>query len=373
MKKSLLHTPDGVRDIYGREYARKIWVEKTIREHFNLYGYEDIQTPTFEFFDIFSKEVGTTPSKDLFKLIDGEGNTMVLRPDFTPGVTRCVAKYYKNPDEPLRLCYQGNTYTNTAGWQGKLKEVTEMGVELYGDDSIYAEAEMIALAIESLLASGLKEFQISIGQVEYFKGMCEMAGLDDETELKLRDFISEKNIFGAENLLTDAGVDDESRNRLINITDLFGTVDVLRNARTQADNERSRTAVKRLLALYQLLCDYRVEKYVAFDLGMLSKYNYYTGIIFKCFAYGVGDIILRGGRYDNLLMKFSAPAPAIGFGLVVDDLMAALNRQKTDIPLETNITIYYNEEDFNDALAEARVLRKEGRRVTLKGRFENGE
>ena len=366
MKNSLLHTPEGVRDIYGKEYAKKLWVEDVIRKQIGLYGYEVIQTPTFEFFDVFSREVGTTPSKDLFKLADNEGNTMVLRPDFTPGVTRCVAKYFHNLTEPLRLTYQGNTYTNTVGLQGKRKEVTEMGVELIGDDSIFAEAETIALAIESLLAVGLKEFQISIGQVEYFKGMCQAAGIDDQTELKLRDFISEKNIFGAENLLIEAGVLPKYRSSLINITDFFGSIEILRSAKNQADNERSTKAVTRLLELYEILCQYRVEKYVAFDLGMLSKYNYYTGIIFKCFAYGVGDVILRGGRYDNLLEKFGTKAPAVGFGLVVDDLMAALSRQKAEIPEEVTIKVEYPAENFKDALAEARVLRKEGKKVILK-------
>ena len=365
MKNSLLHTPDGMRDIYGREQTGKLWVEKTIHNQFALYGFEDIQTPTLEFFEVFSREVGITPSNELFKLIDSEGNTMVLRPDFTPGVARCVAKYYNNFDVPLRLCYQGNTYTNTSSLQGKLKEVTEMGVELIGDESIYADAEMIALAIESLLSVGLKEFQISIGQVEYFKGMCEAAGLSDDTELKLRDFISEKNIFGAENLLIEANIEEEYRNRLISMTDLFGSLDILRNANELADNERSRYAVERLTALYEILKSYRVEKYVAFDLGMLSKYNYYTGIIFKCFAYGVGDAILRGGRYDNLLSKFGKPAPAIGFGMVIDDLMSALDRQKVEMPMESTEIIAFTD-NFNDALAEARIMRKEGKKVILR-------
>lgn len=365
MTKNLLHTPEGVRDIYGKEYARKLWVEETIRRQFGLYGYEDIQTPTFEFFDIFSREIGTTPSKDLFKMIDGEGNTIALRPDFTPGVARCAAKYYSGFQGALRFSYLGNTYTNTSSLQGKLKEITEMGAELIGDAGILAEAEMIALAIEALLAAGLKEFQISIGQVEYFKGMCAAAGLSEETELKLRDYISEKNIFGAERLLKDEKVDEESRLRLIQITDLFGTPEVLKKASSGAGNERSEKAIRNLMALYEALCFYRVEKYIAFDLGMLSKYTYYTGIIFKCFAYGVGDVILKGGRYDNLLAKFGKAAPAIGFGLIIDDLMAALIRQKADFPESKITTIHYNDDNFKDALTEARIMRKEGIKVIL--------
>ena len=135
MNRQLLHTPEGVRDIYGREYARKLHVEKTIHQTLNLYGYQDIQTPTFEFFDVFSREIGTTPSRELYKFFDKEGNTLVLRPDFTPSMARCAAKYYMDEDIPIRFCYAGNTFTNTSSLQGKLKEVTQMGAELMGDDS----------------------------------------------------------------------------------------------------------------------------------------------------------------------------------------------------------------------------------------------
>jgi ATP phosphoribosyltransferase regulatory subunit len=340
-------------------------VERIIGKQFSSFGYEEIQTPMFEFFEVFSSEIGTTPSKDLFKFFDGEGNTLVLRPDFTPSMARCAAKYFGKSKEPLRFCYQGNTYANTSSLQGKLKEVTEMGTELIGDDGLAADGEMIALVIESLLAVGLEEFQISIGQVDYFKGMCAQTGISAETEFELREFISGKNILGAEDLLKAAGIPEEHRNQLLQITDLFGTVEVLRKAEAQADNEQSKAAVKRLTSLYHVLCDYRVDKYVAFDLGMLSKYEYYTGIIFKCYAYGVGDVIAKGGRYDNLLAKFGKASPAIGFGIVIDDLMAALERQRVKIPKHDVTIIHYDNDNFEDALAEARVRRKEGNRVVL--------
>ena len=102
MDKKLVHTPEGVRDIYGREYTGKLNAQKLIHEKFSLYGYEDIQTPTFEFFDVFSKEIGTTPSRELYKFFDKEGNTLVLRPDFTPSMARCAA-------ERLTVLYKDGT------------------------------------------------------------------------------------------------------------------------------------------------------------------------------------------------------------------------------------------------------------------------
>ena len=86
-------------------------------------------------------------------------------------------------------------------------------------------------------------------------------------------------------------------------------------------NERSLQAVERLEELYRVLCEYGVERYVSFDLGLLSKYHYYTGVIFKAYTYGVGDAVAKGGRYDNLLKYFGKEAPATGFVIVVDDLL----------------------------------------------------
>lgn len=201
IQERLVHTPEGVRDIYGEEYAKKLAVEHEIHKIFHRYGYQDIQTPSFEFFDVFSREIGTKPSKDLYKFFDKEGNTLVLRPDFTPSIARCAAKYFIDEDRPLRFCYLGNAFSNTSELQGKLKEMTQMGSELIGDGSVQADAEMAAMMIESLLAAGLTEFQISIGQVEYYKGICEEAGLSEEMELELRKYISSKNYFGAEDFL----------------------------------------------------------------------------------------------------------------------------------------------------------------------------
>ena len=366
MSKKLVHTPEGVRDIYGDEKERKTVVERLLLEKIRSYGYRDIQTPTFEFFDVFSKEVGTTPSKELYKFFDKEGNTLVLRPDFTPSVARCAAKYFMDENVPIRLCYQGNPFSNTSNLQGKLKEATQMGAELIGEPSVYADAELIAMTIEALYHAGLSDFQISIGNLEFFKGICEEAGLDEETELELREFISGKNYFGAEELLDRIKAPVKDKEALLKVGDFFGSVDILKAARRAVTNARSGAAIERLDTLYQILCQYGVEKYVSFDLGMLSKYNYYTGIIFKGYTYGVGDAIVKGGRYDNLLAHFGKKAPAIGFVIVVDDLLSAMDRQGTAIAgMEPCSRLYYTEADFAEKLKEVRRMRAEGRHVEL--------
>ncbi len=366
MNNILLHTPEGVRDIYGREYTNKLYIENKLHKIIASYGYEDIQTPTFEFFDVFSKEVGTTPSKELYKFFDKEGNTLVLRPDFTPSIARCAAKYFMEEQVPIRFSYQGNTFTNTSNLQGKLKEVTQMGAELINDTSVEADAEMISLVIAALKSTGLERFQVSIGQVEYFKGLCEEAGLDEETEMDLRACISGKNYFAAQELIQERNVPEPYREILLKAADMFGNMTSLSEAREMVHNARSTAAIERLENLYEVLKLYGVEQYVSFDLGMLSKYNYYTGVIFRAYTYGVGNAVVKGGRYDNLLKHFGKPAPATGFVIVLDDLLEALSRQKVTLPeQESPLQIYYNSSNFAQKLEEVQKMREQGHSVAL--------
>jgi len=366
MNKQLLHTPEGVRDIYGLEYERKLKVEELLHNKIFSYGYRDIQTPSFEFFDVFSNEIGTTPSKELYKFFDKEGNTLVLRSDFTPSVARCAAKYFMDEKKPLRFAYMGNAFSNRSDLQGKLKESTQMGVELVGDASVHADAEVISLVIEALLNTGLQNFQVSVGNARFFKGLCKELGFSTEMEYTLREYISNKNFFGAEEYLINEGVEKDIRNLLLKTNDLIGSVEVLEQAEAIVNNECSLAAVKRLRDLYEVLKVYGIEKYVSFDLGMLNKYQYYTGVIFKVYTYGVGDAIVKGGRYDGLLTQFGKTSPAVGFVILIDDLMQALSRQKISIAeVENRVILLYDKEAFHQALAKAKELRSQNKSVEM--------
>lgn len=365
MGKRLVHTPEGVRDIYGKEYAVKQNIQRLFGDKLHSYGYQDIQTPTFEFFDVFSREIGTTPSKELYKFFDKEGNTLVLRPDFTPSIARCAAKYFMDETIPLRFCYSGNNFINTNNLQGKLKETTQMGAELIGDGSPEADAEMIAMLVEALLNSGLQDFQVSVGQIDYFKGLCANASLDEETELALREFISNRNEFGAHELLAGKNIPEKSIKALLGVNSLFGSYEILEKALEYADNPRSQRAIERLKQVYELLKIYGVEKYISFDLAMVSKYNYYTGVIFSAYTYQAGSAIAKGGRYDSLLKQFGKSAPATGFVVIIDDLVSALTRQKLCPELENKNLLLVYSADFGEAVAKAREYREQGYHTVL--------
>lgn len=326
----LLHTPEGVRDIYNGDYIKKLDTEEKIRSIFLGYGYKDIQTPTIEYMRLFNSDIGTTPGKDLYKMEDRNGDTIVLRPDFTPAIARCAAKYFMEDDNTLRLTYKGNTFSQTSKLQGKLQETTQMGVEVIGDGSIEADAEVIKLAIEALKSSGLKKFQITISNIAYFQGLCDELGLSDDVESNLRDLITDKNFFGAKQYLSECGVDEKTINQIVQLDYLIGGVNVLDEALLLVHNEESKAAIVRLQTLNDMLVKEGYAEYLSYDLSMLNKYTYYTGVVFRAYTYGVGDAIVKGGRYDKLLAQFGKDAPSIGFVIIIDDLLTAIAASETE-------------------------------------------
>ncbi len=362
----ILHTPEGVRDIYSRECEQKLALQDRLHAVIRSYGYRDIETPTFEFFDVFSKEIGTIPSAELYKFFDREGNTLVLRPDFTPPVARAASKYFLNNNMPVRLTYLGQAFVNNSSYQGRLKETTQIGGELMGEDSVDADAEIVALAVQMMLASGLKEFQITLGHAGFFHALAKEAGFDAPVVAELKELITSKNTFGVDKLVSEQTVGEPLAKAFTALTGLFGTEEMLARAEALTDNPQALSAVARLREVWETLKLYGVEKYVSFDLGMLSRYMYYTGIIFRGYTYGIGDAVIKGGRYDDLLGYFGQDAPAVGFVVVVDQLLSALSRQKAvQETAADRCMIFYDKAHQAEAVQRASGLRASGKNAEL--------
>ena len=351
MKKDLLHTPEGVRDIYSTECVEKKIIENKLHDVCRLYGYNDIQTPSIEYFDVFSKERGSVPSNEMFKLFDRYGNTLVLRPDMTPSIARAAAKYFEDHILPIKLCYVSNTFINVSKYyQGRLKENTVIGAELIDDASIDADYEIICMVIDCMKNAGLTEFQVELGNVAFFNGLLKDAGIKGDTYEELLNLINEKNYIGVEEILTNLNIDKNTAKVLLELPQLFGQAEVLDKARSLTNIPECIEAVDRLTNLYELLKINGYDKYVSFDLGELSNHTYYTGIIFHAFTFGTGEPIASGGRYDKLLGQFGCDKASIGFSLIIDRLMAAINRQNIEIEVEySGVLLVYSEDKLQDA------------------------
>ena len=359
------HTPEGVRDIYGRECKEKLQIQERLLENLHAYGYQDIQPPTYEYMDVFHEEVGTTSGQELHKFIDREGNILALRPDMTPSIARVVATHFAEEEVPVRLCYLGNTFINHLSYQGRLKENTQLGAELIGDASFTADAEMIAMVGSGLQKVGLQEFQISIGHVDFIQSLLHSTGLEKEVLLEIRQLIGNRNFFGVAEVLRKYHVTDQIREAFAGLSELTGGVEILERAYSLAPTVQAQEAVERLRKIYEVLTQYDVQRFITFDLSMSGTYGYYSGIIFRAYTYGTGDAIVRGGRYDQLLEKFGKKLPSIGFAIYINELLSALHGQKIHVRIPSVILLVYVAEDLPKAIALATEMRSKGEAVQL--------
>ena len=328
-----IHTPEGVRDIFGIECDRKRYIERTLEKLLRSYGYQSIETPLFEYLDVFGKEVGTTSYRDLYKFFDRDGETLALRPDFTPSVARAAATFFSEEDMPLRFCYSGNVFVNSTALQGRLRQSTQMGAELLNDDRAEADAEILALVVALMRQAGLTDFQITVGHVLYVQALCELARIDTDTREQLFALLASQNRYGARELIDRAEIPEPLKQVFLRLPELYGDADVLEEALCLAPDEASGSAVRRLLRIRELLTHYGCEAYVMYDLGMVTEFRYYTGVTFQAYTYGSGEPLVSGGRYDHLVGRFGKDAPAIGFTMRIDALLQTIARQRIHVPI----------------------------------------
>lgn len=323
-KKTIL--PIGVQDYLPEECFIKTVLEQKIAETLLASGYKKIEPPDFEYLDTFNY-LNSKPEK-VFKFMDFDGRILALRADPTLQISRIAAT--KLPQGINRLFYILNSYefSNVQTQTSRTREFAQAGVELIGAKGSVADAEVLAMAVECLLACGLDNFKIDIGQVDYFLGIINSCGLDEETIEKVRERINNKDLVGVKNILQTKNLPDNVLQNILMIPKLFGGAEVLQIAQEISDNPQSDNALKNIQEIFELLNAYGYSKYISIDLGMLPHLSYYSGIIFRGMTDGVGAAILEGGRYDKLSAYFGADNPSVGFSIGIKRLMTAIERTK---------------------------------------------
>lgn len=343
MAKWKIHTPSGVCDILPDECAWKKEIESTVWSVFASMGYKEVELPTFEYYDVFAYSGGQINQESMFKFFDEKGRILTLRPDITTSIARMAATKEDLTKLPKRYCYTGNVFRAGETQGARLREFTQSGIELIGSYTPEADAEVIAAAIEAILAVGIEEFAVEIGQVAFFNGLVEQAGLDKEQTESLRERIDSKDSLGIRELVSKLDIDDGIKELLSALPSLFGGVDILEKANVPGLNPVSKAAIMNLKRIYELLVLYGFEKYVSLDLGMLQSIDYYTGSIFKCYTHGVGFPICAGGRYDNLVGNFGEKAGAVGVAFGINRIMSALKSKGLKSAADNQVTVIYPE------------------------------
>ncbi len=327
MSQWRFHTPDGVADILPDDCARMREIESSIRQVFRRRGFAEIRTPGLEYYDVYATGRGLAPQEDLFKFFDAQGRILALRYDGTVPAARLAATLLRDEAPPLRLSYVEPMFRYGEPGGIRQREFTQAGVELMGAASPEADAEVLCTAMEALRAAGLQDFQVSVGQVAFFKGLREAWGLSAEEADLLSRLIDSKEMVALEEMADRIGLRGDDREALLQMPSLYGSYEVLDRMEALVGNPVSRDALANLRGILEILEDAGQLSAVSVDLGMLRSLDYYTGMIVKGFTYGIGYPILSGGRYDNVVSEFGRTLSSTGFSIGVDRLMSALRRQ----------------------------------------------
>ncbi len=326
--------PHGVQDRFLVEAARRRQAEEALRREFSRWGYAEVIPPTFEYYDNLSVGTGPALRRAMYRFFDREGHTLALRADFTPQVARMAATKLFDRPQPQRCFYVGSVFRCEEPQAGRKREFTQAGVELLGADTPAADAEAVALAVAALEALALRNVQVNLGQMAFFRALAE--GLLAEVVGPLREAIDQKNGARLADLLGAARLTGARRDLLFRLPDLIGGVEILDEAQAlAADLPRPATALaalERLARVYDLLAAHGVAGRVFLDLGEVRGMDYYTGITFRGLAPGLGWPLVSGGRYDDLVARFGRPLAAVGFGLGIERALLVQARQGTPPP-----------------------------------------
>jgi len=364
-----MNIPEGLNDLLPEEVLKRRLLENKISQIFTQWGYQEIITPTFEFYDILAKGAGSIMKKEMIKFFDRKGNIIALRPEMTTSIARVTSTKLKGEPKPLRFYYISNVfrYDNKVGNQ---REFCQAGVELIGVNSKEADAEVIALAVDCLKNSGLKNFFIDIGHINFFNGIMQSIKAEEKRKLEIKEAILNKDFVLLEKILSLEDIKDREKEFILKMPTLRGGEEVLEEAEKMIDNKLSLSSLREIKEIYNLLRDYGLEEYILIDLGIIRDFDYYTGIIFEGYTDYLGFPVCGGGRYDNLCAKFGKDLPSTGFAIGIERLATILEKEDANsLKLERpdKYLVYYqnNKTYFKKARVVAENLRKKGLIVEL--------
>lgn len=360
-KPFMFEKPLGMRDTLPLLYETKALIRNQMSEEIKKWGYQFIETPALEYYETIG-EASAILDQQLFKLLDQQGNTLVLRPDMTTPIARVAASKLLKQQIPLRLAYSTNVYRAQQSEGGRPAEFEQMGIECIGNHSISADAEMIALLVDALKSAGLQEFKIAIGHIGFLRELFISILGNEERASILSQYLYEKNYVGYREHVKSLHLSSIDKQRLLDFISLRGGEDTLQKAQGLIEGNSGRDSLAALEELSKQVKEYGVSDYISFDLTLVSHMSYYTGTLFEVYAGRVGSPIGNGGRYDNLLEKFGWDASATGFAIRLDRLVEAIGETKEVAKTEC---ILYSPERRKEAIDFAREKRSNGAQVTI--------
>ncbi len=361
MKRYDLLTPEGTRDLLFDECVALRKVEEKLRNVFLSHGYAEVVTPGLEFFDVFSLKSRYFAQETMYKLTDGKGRLMVLRPDSTMPIARLVGTRLREEAFPLKLFYNQSVYRANPKNSGRDDEFSQCGIEIIGGNVARADIEALSIAVEVMQSLEADDYRFEIGDSAFFALISSKLSLTEEELSEIRILVQNKNYPELKLILSKFG-DNVYAKALIELPSLFGGIEVFERAERILPDDNTKFVLEKLKSLYNNLCVLGVQDKITVDLGLVSKNeNYYTGVVFMGYAEGYGMPVLTGGRYDKLINDFGVDVPATGFAV---NLNAAANTvmRKASEPLvkRPDVLVFADEENVVNGIIHCRKIISKG-------------
>jgi len=347
----------GTETIYIEDAYKHRQADQELGKLFTSWGYLPVETPVFDFFDIYQDFIPL--EKDIYRLIDREGDLLMLRSDITLFLAKQMGLSLKNSDLPVRVCYSGTILRHQNREDISKNEFFQTGVELIGKADLNADMEILMLLHSTFQTLEIKP-AIHIGSRKLLNAATTNFNEKDKNEIismiSYRDFDNLQRIF-------ESKTDKNRVNFLINLFQFTGSIEelnkfILQSASLLSNEEKA--AMVELNTIMDNLNKLDSEDGFVIDLSEVGNQPYYTGIVFQGYIEGVDSAIVSGGRYDNLLGEFGFNTPSVGFSLLLRKIESQLGR-KFSFPEYKTV----KESNFIDSLKKAETIRKEGRIAIL--------
>lgn len=316
MKNNMKLTPEGTKDFLFAECSAMDYICGKIENVFVSGGFKRVITPGIEFYDVFSIPCSGISQESMFKTTDNRGRILVARPDSTLPIARMVSTRLKNSTLPVRLYYKQAVYRNNPTLTGRRNELMQMGVELLGVKGKRADIDILTTAVKSI-SEVADDFRIELGHAEVFNALSQELDIDEYFKERIRATIESKNYSALNNLL-DKLEPCKAVSAIRSLPSLFGGEDVFDKAAQICKGTNAESALEYLHDIYSDLAPLNLGDKLIIDLGLVQRNDYYTGIVFTGYIEGIGDAVISGGRYDELLSEFGTPMGAAGFAIDTD-------------------------------------------------------
>lgn len=358
-------TARGFRDVLPAEAAEREALATRLGEAFSAWGYGLVETPVVERLDTLEAAVGPLEGS-AFRLVDLDGRVLALRPDMTVPIARLAASRLVGQPGPHRFRYSAEVFRERESLRGQSRQFTQVGVELIGSSGPAADAEMVAVLVEGLRASGLKGFSVAVGTVAVLAAIVEAACMPPSWGEQVFSAAHDRNLVELDRLAEEPGVHPAAAAALRAVPRVRGGREAVAACRVASAGCGCDAALDELDKTLSLLDAAGVADSVLVDFSLMRSFEYYTGLVAEAYSPGLGVPLGGGGRYDGVLGAFGAPAPAAGFALGLERISIALLEQGAP-PVARGLDAVVGGEP-RAALVAAQALRAEGWRVALSPR-----